>query len=279
MAKQPVRVAAAARAAAKRAERARERPEDLGTAEKADTTSAAEPEPESELGSEPGSASEPEPEPGSESASESNSEPESESESTQESSPESESKSSPESEGDTPPGTRSSRLPRASVAALATLALLTVAGGITTTVLGLQYQETSRTNEARTEAVAAARKAAPEILSYDHRHLDRDFATARGHLTGSFLDEYKKTTKTVVEPTAKKYKGVVKATVAKPTGDNATPAVSVVSATPDKAVVLLFMNQVTKSTQISGPRVDLNRVRMTLVQTDQGWKVSAVDAL
>ena len=30
---------------------------------------------------------------------------------------------------------------------------------------------------------------------------------------------------------------------------------------------------------VSGPRLDLNRVRMTLVDTSGGWKVSALDAL
>jgi Mce-associated membrane protein len=53
----------------------------------------------------------------------------------------------------------------------------------------------------------------------------------------------------------------------------------VVSASPEKVVVLLFMNQVTKSSKLSQPRVDLNRVRMTLVRVGGGWKVSAVDAL
>jgi Mce-associated membrane protein len=82
----------------------------------------------------------------------------------------------------------------------------------------------------------------------------------------------------VVAPTAKKYHGVVKATVATPT-DGGPPAVSVVSAAPDRAVVLLFVNQVTESTRLSGPRLDLNRVRMTLTRTSRGWKVSGVDAL
>ncbi|MFB7508712.1 hypothetical protein ACFC0P_35725, partial [Streptomyces broussonetiae] len=57
------------------------------------------------------------------------------------------------------------------------------------------------------------------------------------------------------------------------------PAASVVSATPDKAVVLLFVNQVTQSTQVPEPRLDLNRVRLTLTRTSDGWKVSGVDAL
>jgi Mce-associated membrane protein len=52
-----------------------------------------------------------------------------------------------------------------------------------------------------------------------------------------------------------------------------------VSAAPDRAVVLLFVNQVTESTRLSGPRLDLNRVRMTLTRTSRGWKVSGVDAL
>lgn len=109
------------------------------------------------------------------------------------------------------------------------------------------------------------------ILSYDYRHLDRDFAAARTHLTGKFRDTYRKTTTTVVAPTAKQYEGVVKATVATP------PAI--VSASPDKVVVLLFVNQLTDSTRVSTPRLDLNRVRMTYVRTPGGWKVSAVDAL
>jgi Mce-associated membrane protein len=158
------------------------------------------------------------------------------------------------------------------------LAVLTVAGLIAVAALGSWYLDGRRTDQARIQALAAARKAAPIVLSYDHRHLDRDFAAARGHLTGSFRDEYRRTTSTVVAPTAKKYQGVVRATVVTPPGGGA-PAASVVSASPDKAVVLLFVNQVTRSTQVEGPRVDLNRVRMELTLTSDGWKVSAVDAL
>jgi Mce-associated membrane protein len=160
----------------------------------------------------------------------------------------------------------------------AVLCVLLAAGLVAVAVLGWQYRQERRAEEARGQALAAARKAAPVVLSYDYRHLDRDFSAARGLLTGNFRDEYRKTTKAVVGPTARKYEGVVKATVVKPAGGGA-PAASVVSASPDKAVVLLFVNQVTKSTQVTGSRVDLNRVRMTLTRTSEGWKVSAVDAL
>ncbi|WSE18616.1 hypothetical protein OHU24_08190 [Streptomyces sp. NBC_00118] len=163
----------------------------------------------------------------------------------------------------------------------ALLCVLLVAGLIAAAVLGWRYREGTRAEQARGQALVAARQAAPVVLSYDYRHLDRDFAAARARLTGHFRDEYGKTTTRVVGPTARKYHGVVKATVAQPAGDSATaPAASVISASADRAVVLLFVNQVTTSTQVTGSRVDLNRVRMTLTRTDDGgWKVSALDAL
>ncbi|MFD5227069.1 hypothetical protein ACFWJ5_00720 [Streptomyces qaidamensis] len=158
------------------------------------------------------------------------------------------------------------------------LAVLLVVGLVALAALGWHYREGRLTETARSEALAAAREAAPVVLSYDYRHLDKDFSKARAHLTGDFRDEYGKTTKTVVAPTAEKYRGVVKARVAAP-GSGGAPAASVVSASPDKVVVLLFVNQVTESTQVSGSRLDQNRVRMTMDRTGEGWKVSAVDAL
>ncbi|WP_327729859.1 hypothetical protein OG250_30215 [Streptomyces sp. NBC_00487] len=182
----------------------------------------------------------------------------------------------PESE-DVPKESPSVRRPWRRLLTMA-LCVVLVGGLVALVVLGWQYREGRRAEQARGEALAAARKAAPVVLSYDYRHLDRDFARARTHLTGAFRDEYRRTTTTVVGPTARKYHGVVKATVTAP-ADGGRPAASVVSAGPDKAVILLFVNQVTTSTQVTGSRVDLNRVRMTLTRTSEGWKVSAVDAL
>ncbi|MGJ5752501.1 Mce-associated membrane protein [Streptomyces puniciscabiei] len=160
----------------------------------------------------------------------------------------------------------------------AVLGVVLVAALVMAAVLGWQYRQGRQAEQARGEALAAARKAAPVVLSYDYRHLGRDFARARALLTGHFRDQYGRTTKTVVAPTATKYHGVVKATVATPS-DGGAPAVSVVSASPDRVVVLLFVNQITESTQVPEPRLDLNRVRMTLTRTSGGWKVSGVDAL
>jgi len=152
----------------------------------------------------------------------------------------------------------------------AVLGVLLVAALVGASVLWWQDARGRRAESARGQALTAAREAAPVVLSYDYRHLDRDFTRARGRLTGHFREEYGKTTTSVVGPTARKYHGVVKASVT---------AASVVSAAPDRVTVLLFVNQVTQSTQVSGSRLDLNRVRMTMSRTSEGWKVSAVDAL
>ncbi len=159
----------------------------------------------------------------------------------------------------------------------AVLAVALIAALAAGAVFAVQDRDVIRTDHARTAAMAAAERAAPVIFSYDYRHLDQDFAKAETLLTGSFRDQYAKTTQTVVKPTALQYHGVVKATVARPT-DGSAAAVSVVSASPDQVVVLAFINQSTTSTRVNGTQVDQNRVLLTLTHTPQGWRVSAVGA-
>jgi Mce-associated membrane protein len=146
-----------------------------------------------------------------------------------------------------------------------TLALVAAAG-----VLAYRVHEDQAADSARSAATAAARTAARQVLSYDHRHLDADFAGASKLLTGPFKDQYARTTRSVVRPTAVKYHAVVKADVV---------ATSVIRGTGDRVVLLLFVNQTTTSTRLSGPRVDLNRVRMTMAKVDGKWLVRGLDAL
>jgi Mce-associated membrane protein len=136
--------------------------------------------------------------------------------------------------------------------------------------LALRLRDDRAATVAREQAVAAARLHAPEILSYDYRHLDQDFAKAQEHLTGKFKEDYARTTVTVVKPVAVDDKAVVEARVV---------AASTIWARPGEAQVLLFVNQQTVTAKSKGPRVDLNRVRMTLRRTERGWLVSNVGAL
>ncbi len=151
------------------------------------------------------------------------------------------------------------------VAGLVVAVLLVTAG-----LLTVRARSADRAEQARTEATAAAEATAVDVLSYDYRHLNRDFARAKAGLTGDFVDDYAKTTRTVVRPTATEVKAVVKADVA---------ASSVVRADPNRVVVLLFVNQTTTSTRLDAPKVDLNRVRLTMDRVDGRWLVSKVVAL
>jgi Mce-associated membrane protein len=151
------------------------------------------------------------------------------------------------------------------VAGVVTLALVLTAG-----LVALRARTAARTETARTAAQAAAESDVVDLLSYDYRHLDRDFARARSHLTGRFVADYTTTTQHTVRPLAPQVHAVVKATVA---------SSSVVRASENKVVVLLFVNQTTTSTRLDAPRTDLNRVRLTMTRVGGGWKVSKVAAL
>ena len=151
------------------------------------------------------------------------------------------------------------------VAGVVTLALVLTAG-----LVALRARTAARTETARTAAQAAAESDVVDLLSYDYRHLDRDFARARSHLTGKFVADYTTTTRHTVRPLAPQVHAVVKATVA---------SSSVVRASENKVVVLLFVNQTTTSTRLDAPRTDLNRVRLTMTRVGGAWKVSKVAAL
>jgi len=153
---------------------------------------------------------------------------------------------------------------------LAALLVITLIAVAALSLVAFRIRAGDRVETARDQATAAAQSDAVSILSYDYRHLDRDFAAARKTLTGSFARDYRATTSQMVRPGAAQYHVVVKAEVA---------ASSVVSATADRVVVLLFVNQTTTSTRLAGPRVDLNRVRLTLVKVGGSWLVSNVVAL
>ena len=167
------------------------------------------------------------------------------------------------------PARRAGRTPRPDLLMLGAVVVV-VALVVTAALLSVGARGADRTEQARTAAVAAAESAAVDVLSYDYRHLDRDFARAHRQLTGGFADDYRRTTERVVRPTAQQVHAVVKAEVV---------ASSVVRAGQNRVVVLLFVNQTTTSNRLDAPKVDRNRVRMTMARVDGNWLVSQVDAL
>ena len=88
-------------------------------------------------------------------------------------------------------------------------------------------------------------------------------------MTPKFKKKYADTV-SAVRADARPTKAVVKAQVV---------ASSVVSAKKDKVKALLFVNQTTTRTNLTQPRVDLNRVEVTLVKDGNDWLVDNIQAL
>ena len=122
------------------------------------------------------------------------------------------------------------------------------------------------TNEAAQQGVVAAAKEGIEAaLSYSPENLDNDLSTAKSHMTGKFLDYYSDFTKNVVTPAAKE-KGV------KTEANVARAAVSEMR--PDRADVLVFVNQVTTSKSRPTPALATSTVLVTMVKSGDRWLIS-----
>lgn len=119
--------------------------------------------------------------------------------------------------------------------------------------------------KAQQRVTDAAREGTVALLSYAPETLDKDLANAKSHLTGEFLKYYSDFTDKIVAPAAKQ-KGVkTEATVAR-------AAVSEMA--PDRAVVLVFVNQVTTSKDRPDPALATSSVMVTMVKQDNRWLIS-----
>jgi len=125
----------------------------------------------------------------------------------------------------------------------------------------------SATGAAAAESVQAATDSTIQMLSYHPDTVDRDLNAARDRMTGAFRDDYTRLTNEVVIPGAKQKHISSLATV---------PAASSVSATPDHAVVLVFVNQ----TIVMGsdpPTNTASSVKVSMEKRDGHWLISSFD--
>jgi Mce-associated membrane protein len=141
--------------------------------------------------------------------------------------------------------------------------LLAVAAGF------LKWQDTSvRTSAtARSASVAAAKDGTIALLSYQPTTVEKDLTAARNRLTGPFKDSYAQLTHDVVIPGAQQQHIAALATV---------PAAASVSATPNHAVVLVFVNQTT-AVGTDQPTDTASSVRVTLDNVNGRWLISGFD--
>jgi Mce-associated membrane protein len=148
--------------------------------------------------------------------------------------------------------------------------LVAVALGIAVAGAGCyQDQQARRRDAAVRQSLVAATSAAQAIFSYDYRNFDTSVANARSFVTGQFADEYAQTTG-ALRSNAVSEQAIVRAAVS---------ASGVVSATPERVEVLLYLNQYRRNTNVTGEKVDQNRVVLTMVPVKGAWMVSRAIAI
>jgi Mce-associated membrane protein len=122
---------------------------------------------------------------------------------------------------------------------------------------------------AGTESVAAAKESTVAILSYQPDSVEKDLGAARDRLTGKFRDSYTDLVHDVVIPGAKKDHVSAIATV---------PAAASVSATPNHAVVLVYVSQ-TVTVGNDAPTDTASTVRVAMDKVGNRWLISSFDPI
>ncbi|KEF99081.1 hypothetical protein K883_02088 [Mycobacterium sp. TKK-01-0059] len=141
--------------------------------------------------------------------------------------------------------------------------------GLAAGLIYFQYLPDRATDAAAAKsAITAATGGTVAILSYSSDTLDRDFSSAKSHLTGDFLSYYNQFSQQIV------------ALAAKPKSLKTTAVVlraAVSELHPDSAVVLMFVNQRTVSLDRPEPTLTTSSVLATLTKAHGQWLISSFE--
>jgi Mce-associated membrane protein len=133
--------------------------------------------------------------------------------------------------------------------------------------LGWQLKQQHDTAAAGSAALAAARSYAVTLTSVDTKNIDQNFAQVLDGATGEFKDMYSQSAtqlrQVLIDNKAVSHGTVVDAAVK--------------SATKTKVEVLLFVDQSISNVVNPEPRIDRNRVEMTMELIDKRWLASKID--
>jgi len=153
--------------------------------------------------------------------------------------------------------------------AIVLITALAVTGGVTAWLYVNQYRPDQATGSAAADsALNAAKDGTVALLSYSPETLNEDFTNAKTHLTGDFLNYYNQFTEQIVTPAATKKSVKTTAAIA-----NA----AVAELHPESAVVLVFLNQTTTSTENPDGSFSTSAVKVGLTKVGDAWLISSFD--
>jgi Mce-associated membrane protein len=163
-------------------------------------------------------------------------------------------------------GDRVARWRRIRVVPVVLVLLLLLSGGLAAWLYFSQYRPDEQTDAAAAQAaVDAARDGTVALLSYKPDTLDQDFAAAKSHLTGDFLNYYDQFTQEIVTPAAKQKAVTTTAQVIH---------AAVSEQHSNSAVVLVFVNQATVSKDRPDPAMAASSVLVSLTKVHGKWLIT-----
>jgi Mce-associated membrane protein len=152
--------------------------------------------------------------------------------------------------------------------ALMAAAVVLIVGSLgTAAVLGWQLWQERQVDQAADAAQAAAVGYAQILTSIDSAKVDENFDQVLDGATGEFKDMYSQSSvelRQLLIDNKASARGVVVES-------------AVQSATKDKVVVLLFVDQSVSNTAMPDPRIDRSRIKMTMEDVDGRWRASKVE--
>jgi Mce-associated membrane protein len=134
-------------------------------------------------------------------------------------------------------------------------------------VTGFRYFDNRASEQARTQVVPVAQRTVEAMFTYNFKTVDAELPKAADNLTGSFRNDYLKLIKEAIAPGAKDKQLNVQAT---------TQAAGVVSTEPARAVVMLYLNQVSTGKDSPQANISTSRVKVSLDKDGNRWMVSEV---
>lgn len=159
---------------------------------------------------------------------------------------------------------------RVGIVGIALLAVALVASaGVAAWLYFSQYRPDQQIDAAASKiALDAATNGTVALLSYSPDSLDKDFASAKTHLTGDFLSYYTQFTEQIVTPAAQQKSVKTSASVVR---------AAVAELHPNSAVVLVFVNQTTTSKENPDGAFAASSVKVSLNKVDGTWLISSFD--
>jgi Mce-associated membrane protein len=162
------------------------------------------------------------------------------------------------------------RIPRhVAVVPVILVVLLLISGGVAAWMYFERYQPKQRTDPSVARAVVnAATDGTVALLSYSPESLDKDFATAKSHLSGDFLSYYTQFTDQIVAPAAKQKSLKTTAHIM---------GAGVQELHPDSALVLVYVDQSTTSKDRPDPTLAASTVLVSMTRVNGSWLITKFD--